>query len=313
MPPNNYLLHKTNITIVNPLTTKLDRYELSQVLRQQPNARFFRLPWKLWLYNSLDSAAVANKKFKRLQSFEKKLSVKSEKVKQINARRNKKALSKGRPDYRYKALPDSTFKQVIWAEKLKYKFGQKPVVFDTLLHLKSQEQLSRYLVKKGYYYAKVSATVKLNEKKRYAQTTYLIDEGPQYIIDSVTYVGPRLLRDLHLKLIRKNYEPLGEHPLLGKPFDLDYLESYREKVAKFMRDESIYKFNGTSIEFLAETNRQDMSVHLTMSFEDRLVTALQNPDSLIRVPYRSTKINKVYFHLADSAFMQTSFIAEAQS
>ncbi|MEY3591487.1 MAG: hypothetical protein RLZZ38_444, partial [Bacteroidota bacterium] len=62
MPPQNYLLYKTNITIVNPLTTKLDRYELTQVLRQQPNARFFRLPWKLWLYNSLDSAAVANKK-----------------------------------------------------------------------------------------------------------------------------------------------------------------------------------------------------------------------------------------------------------
>lgn len=312
VPPQNYLLYKTNITIVNPLTTKLDRYELTQVLRQQPNARFFRLPWKLWLYNSLDSAAVANKKFKRLQSFEKKLAVKRAKVNQINARRNDKALRKGHPDFRSKALPDSTFKQVIWSEKLKYKFGQKPVVFDTLLHLKSQEQLERYLVKKGYYYGKVSSALKVNENQRFVQTTYLIDEGPQYIIDSVTYVGPRLLRDLHLKLIRKNYEPLGEHPLLGKPFDLDYLEAYREKVAKFMRDESIYKFNGTSIEFLADTNRKDMSVHLTMRFEDRLVASVQNPDSLISVPYRSTKINKVYFHLADSAFMQTSFAAEAQ-
>ncbi|MFM8597226.1 MAG: hypothetical protein ACKOBN_09090, partial [Flavobacteriales bacterium] len=172
VPPGNYLLHKTNIAIANPLTTKLDRYELSQVLRQQPNARFFGLPWKLWLYNSLDSATVANKKIKRLNRFEKRLSIKREKVNNINTKRNQKALSKGHSDYRFKALPDSTFKQVIWAEKLKYKFGQKPVVLDTLLHLKSKEQLARYLVKKGYYYAQVSAAIKYNDDKRFAQTTY---------------------------------------------------------------------------------------------------------------------------------------------
>lgn len=307
VPPQNYLLYKTNITLVSPLTTQLDRYELTQVLRQQPNARFFRLPWKLWLYNSLDSAAVSNRKLKRLAHFEVRLNKQQQKVVRVNEKRNAKALRKGRPDYRAKSAPDSIFKQVIWAEKLKYKFGQKPVVFDTLLHQKSQEQLSRYLVKKGYYYSKVSAEVKLNQKQRYAQTTYFIDEGPRYVIDSVTYVGPRLLRDLHLKLIRKNYEPLNEHPLIGRPFDLDYLEAYREKVAKFLRDESIYKFNSTSIEFLADTNRQKMTVHLTMRFEDRLVPSLQNPDSLVRVPYRETKINKVFFHLADTAFMQSSF------
>ena len=311
VPPQNYLLHKTNITLVSPLNTQLDRYELTQVLRQQPNARFFRLPWKLWLYNSLDSATVSNRKLKRLARFEARLDQKQQKVVRVNEKRNAKALHKGHPDYRAKSAPDSVFKQVIWAEKLKYKFGQKPVVFDTLLHQKSQEQLSRYLVKKGYYYSKVSAEVKFNERQRYALTNYIIDEGPRYIIDSVTYVGPRLLRDLHLKLIRKNYEPLNEHPLIGRPFDLDYLEGYREKVAKFMRDESIYKFNSTSIEFLADTNRQKMTVHITMRFEDRLVPSLQNPDSLVRVPYRETKINKVFFHLADTAFMQTSFTATA--
>jgi hypothetical protein len=311
VPPQNYLLYKTNISLANPLTSKLDRYELTQVLRQQPNARFFRLPWKLWLYNSLDSAMVANKKTQRIQHFEFKYNKKKAKVSQVNAKRNLKAIEKGKPDFRAKLYPDSVFKQVIWAEKLKYKFGQKPVVFDTILHLKSQEQLSRYLVRKGYYFSKVSATVKFNDKKRFATTTYLIDEGPQYIIDSVTYVGPRLLRDLHQKLIRKNYEPLDEHPLIGRAFDLDYLEAYREKVAKFMRDESIYRFNSTSIVFLADTNQKAMTVHLTMRFEDRLVPSVQNPDSLVRIPYRETKIQQVYFHLADTVFMANSFVQEA--
>ena len=266
VPEGNYLLRSTTITLDNPLTTKLDRYELSQVLRQQPNARFFGAPWKLVLYNAIDSAAVANKKAAKLQRFQFKTQRKQQKVQLINQKRNDRAIAKNKPDYRFKSLPDSTFKQAIWAEKLKYKYGQKPVVFDTLLHLKNEDQLARYLVKKGYYYGKVSSEISINEKKRSIQATYHIDEGPQYIIDSVSYVGPRLLRDLHQKLIKKEYLPLGEHPLLGQPFDLDYLSSYREKVAKFMRDESVYKFNSNSIQFQADTNKQKMTVYLVVKF-----------------------------------------------
>ncbi len=310
VPQGNYLLHNTTIALDNPLTTNLDRYELAQVLRQQPNPRFFGAPWKLWLYNALDSAAVAQKKATKLARFQLKLIHKQAKVNQINTKRNARALRKGKPDFRYKSQPDSTFKQAIWAEKLKYKYGQKPVVFDTVLHQKNEDQLARYIVKKGYYYGTVKSELSFNEKKRTVQAIYHIDEGRQYIIDSVTYSGPRLLRDLHQKLIRKEYLPLDDHPLIGKPFDLDYLSSYREKVAKFMRDESVYKFNSNSIQFQADTNRQTMTVHLVVKFEDRLVPSLQNPDSLVRVPYRETKINKVFFHLADTLQVAGTFANE---
>lgn len=310
VPQGNYLLRSTTISLDNPLSTKLDRYELSQVLRQQPNARFFGAPWKLWLYNSIDSSKVAQKKSERYQTFEQKIARKRTKVNAVNAKRNARALAKQKQDYRYKSLPDSTFKQAIWAEKLKYKYGQKPVVFDTLLHRKNEDQLGRYLVKKGYYYGAVRSELAYNEKKRSVQAIYHIDEGPVYIIDSVAYSGPRLLRDLHQKFIRKESEPTGEHPLIGKPFDLDYLSDYRERVAKFMRDESVYKFNSGSIQFAADTNRQTMTVFLMVKFEDRMVPSAVNPDSLVRVPYRETKINRVYFHLADTLQVEGTFANE---
>lgn len=310
VPQGNYLLRSTTIALDNPLATKLDRYELSQVLRQQPNARFFGAPWKLWLYNAIDSSAVADKKAKKYLHFEQKLSHKRAKVRMVNARRNQRSILKKKPDYRYKNLPDSTFKQAIWAEKLKYKYGQKPVVFDTLLHRKNEDQLARYLVKKGYYYGNVRSEVNYNPNKQSVQAIYHINEGRPYIIDSVTYTGARLLRDLHQKLIKKEYLPLGEHPLIGQPFDLDYLSAYREKVAKFMRDESVYKFNSNSIQFQADTNRATMTVHLVVKFEDRLVPSAQNLDSLVRVPYRETKINRVYFHLADTLQVAGSFSNE---
>jgi outer membrane protein insertion porin family len=307
VPKGNYLLRNTTIAIENPLSTKLDRYELSQVLRQQPNARFFGAPWKLWLYNAIDSSRVAEKKARKYAQFEAELSKKKAKVQQINEKRNLRAIDEKKSDYRYKNPPDSTFKQAIWAEKLKYKYGQKPVVFDTLLHHKNEDQLARYLVKKGYYYGSVRSALIFNEAKQSVQATYFINEGRQYIIDSVSYVGPRLLRDLHQKLIKKEYLPIGEHPLIGRPFDLDYLASYREKVAKFLRDESVYKFNSSSIQFQADTNRQTMTVHLIVQFEDRYVPSVSNPDSLIRIPYRETKINKVFFHLADTLSVSGTF------
>jgi outer membrane protein insertion porin family len=313
VPEGNYLLRNANISLDNPLTTKLDRYDLSSVLRQQPNARFFGAPWKLWLYNAIDSTAVANKKTSSYQKFEQKWQHKKTRVQAINVRRNQKALERGKLDYRYKALPDSVFKQAIWREKLKYKYGQKPVVFDTLLHQKNEDQLRRYLIKKGYYYGKVSSQLTINEKKRTIHTTYHIDEGPQYIIDSVAYSGPRLLRDLHQKFIKKEIQPQGIHPLIGQPFDLDYLASYRERVAKFMRDESIYKFNSTSIQFAADTNRQTMTVFLQVIFEDRLIASPANPDSLMVVPYRETKVNKVYFHLADTLQVEGVFSNQIDS
>jgi outer membrane protein assembly factor BamA len=157
---------------------------------QQPNARFFGAPWKLWLYNAIDSTAVAEKKIQKLAQFEAKYQKKRAKVTAINAKRNARAISRNKADYRFKSLPDSTFKQAIWAEKLKYKYGQKPVVFDTVLHQKNEDQLRRYLVKKGYYYGSVKSELNFSEQSRSVQAVYHIDEGPQYIIDSVVARSP---------------------------------------------------------------------------------------------------------------------------
>ena len=94
VPVGNHLLRSTTITLDNPLTTKLDRYELTQVLRQQPNARFFGAPWKLWLYNAMDSTAVAQKKAVKLARSQSHLDRRTKKVKSINAKRNARALRK---------------------------------------------------------------------------------------------------------------------------------------------------------------------------------------------------------------------------
>ena len=91
-------------------------------------------------------------------------------------------------------------------------------------------------------------------------------------------------------------------PLLGQKFDEDYLNDYRSKVAKFMRDEGLYGFSPSSINFIADTN--NMKLGLTIIFSDRQVAV---GDSVYSVPYANTYVRNVYFHIADTTWFPGSF------
>ena len=305
VPKGKYLLRANTIELKD--NSSIDKYDLGLIVRQQPNQRNFYINFKLRIYNAIDSAHVAHKRELKFQKFEKKQKRKKEKVDEINEKRNKKAFSRGDSTFFPKEYNQATFTKVLWKEKVKYKFGQKPIVFDTILYQKSIEQLGFYLRKKGYYYGSVTGGLVLNDKKRFAYPSYVIQAGPQYLIDSVQYVGAKLLRDKHAAYVRKHIDKTGEHPLLGMPFDTDYLNDYREQVAKYLRDDQVYKFSSSSISFSADTNRQTMKVRLIVQFDDRYIPSELKKDSLIRVPYVEMTVSNVYFHLSDTMSMDASF------
>jgi len=305
VPKGKYLLRSNTIDVMDNST--IDKYELGLIVRQQPNQRNFYINFKLRIFNLIDSAKVANKRELKYQAFERKQLKKKNKVAAINAKRNEKAFERGEATFRVKEYREVSFTKVLWKEKVKYKFGQKPIVFDTLLFDKSIEQLGFYLRKKGYYYGSVKGELTYNQKKRFAYPRYVIQTGPQYIIDSVQYKGAKMLRDKHAAYVKKTMEQTGQHPLINKPFDTDYLNDYREKVAKYLRDDQVYKFSSSSISYSADTNKQTMRVRLIIQFDDRYIPSEAKKDSLIKVPYTEMTIANVYFHLSDTLNSDSSF------
>lgn len=298
VPVNRYLLKKNNIILNEDIVSK---EEINLIIRQQPNQKTFGLPLKLIVYNAVDSARIVAKRIQKLKKFSKKLEKRKRKVERINKRRINRAIRKKTEYYSEKKLTDTIFSKVLFKEKVKYKFGQKPIVFDSILFNKSVEQIGFFLKKKGFYYYKVSGSVTYNKEKRSANVAFKVEPGPVYKIDSLNIVGQQLLKDIYAKFERKyKLANNGERPLINKPFDLIYLEQYRDEVSKFMRDETIYKFYSSSIQFVADTFKSSMKVNLTMQFQDRLVPDPKNKDSLLKVPFRETFINNVYFHLSDS-------------
>ena len=227
LPAKNYLLKANEISIDSKLISKDD---ISYILKQQPNKKVLGVSLKLRIYNSIDSSKVAEKRQKSFERFAKKIERKKVRYSKINQRRIEKARSKNKDFYIEKELKDTIYSKLLFLERLKYKSGQKPIVFDSLLFSKSQEQIVLYLRKKGFYYSQVKGEVTYNNKKRIAKTNFKIEVGPRYIIDFVKSNGPQKIKALNSGFVQSQISANGKDPLVNQPFHLTVIKSLFSKI-----------------------------------------------------------------------------------
>lgn len=302
VPEGKYLLKKNVIKVIDG---KLEVDDVAEIIRQKPNFKTFGLKMRLWAYNRIDSANVAKKRMAKNESIREKNQEKIQRRDRINKKRIERARAKGDEFYTEKIvkLKDTVFPKTFFREWFKYKFGEKPVVFDSIPFNKSLEQLNVYLKNKGYYYGSVAGEVEF-KKNRKAIVRYSLTPGPQYKIDSVfVQSNNTLVKQLYYNFVKDH----TEMPLIGQPFDSDYLDDYREKVAKYMRDHTLFGFSSSHINYVADTTFNTMSVTLDVRFTDRMVRSEYNRDSLIPIKHKVTYVKEVYFHIADTTYFDGNF------
>ena len=309
--PNGSLLLKKNKIEIKSSNTTVNTTEINELVRQQANSRLLGIPFKLILFNSLDSLKIANKRNKINLKITEKNKKDSLKVSLINAKRIEKARENGKKLYTQKVIIpiDIENSRLFFREWLKYKIAEKPVIFDSVLMKKSINQIGFYLKRKGYYYSSLTANSS-NIKNKKVSVDYSINTGPLYTIDSVYYPGvASSILNIYKKYFLIEYlsKNNGIEPLLNKPFDIDYLEDYREVIAVYMRNQTFYGFSASSIIFTADTSKSSMKVILGIEFQKRLVADPNNKDSLIQKNYVKTFINKVHFHLSDTSMLNVRF------
>jgi outer membrane protein insertion porin family len=308
VPENAYLLKKNKIELDNhPILLE----DIEYVLRQQPNQKFVGIPWKLYLYNLYDSTDLAKKRSEKLELFTLKIAQKKVKYAKINERRRLKAISRGKDSYLPKVLNDSVYTKISIGERIKYKYGQNPVVLDTILVRKTQEQMKLFLRKKGFYYSNVSVTINRNEKKRYAYPVYSVKTGFPYVIDTIKYAGNPNVKGPHSLFLTKQKDFDGEHPLIGKYLDVEMLDEHRYLFSRYMKDKGYHKFFPTNTLFELDTNARTMKVNVKLIFNlDPTILDKKKSDSLNRLPLKATQIRNVYFHLSDTLNVEGSFAKE---
>jgi outer membrane protein insertion porin family len=304
VPNGSYLVDKNKVIFADE---KLNIDDVTLIIRQQPNNKSFGFRMKLYLFNSIDSAKVMKSRYKQYAKISKKYKKKKAKQDRINTKRIEIAKSNGDSLYTERIIPfDTNDRKLSWREWIKFKRGEKPVIFDTTAYKKTVEQLNAYLKKKGYYYGNVVSSYSDNVKDpKKREITYTIHSGKGYTIDSLKI-------ECENQSIKGNYERYLRkqiyNPIVGEKFDTDYLDNHRYLVAKYMRDRSFYGFSPSNITFEADTNNSlsDMKITLFIKFSDRQIKN-EGSEEIMTIPFKTTYVQNVYFHLIDTSYVKGSF------
>jgi outer membrane protein insertion porin family len=281
----NNLIKENNVT----------KDELEILIKPQPNYKTLGIRLKLRAYNLIDSSTVAKKRISKNKIIEQKNIKRKEREVKINEKRLLRAKEKGFEYYTEKII-DTIKPKLFLKEWFKYKYGEKPIVYDSLLMNKSNEQISNYLKKKGYYFSHITSEVKY---KKQAEVNYNIYTGPLFKIDSFYLeINNKGCKDVLNNFIKSYIAKEKEHPFLGKPFDSFYLDEFRTIMAKKMRDKGYYGFTSSSISYKADTNKRENTVTLGIVFSDRILSK-QN-GNIITTKYNVFKVRNVVFHLSDT-------------
>ena len=308
VPKHHYLLKKVSIDLKqsgNGVSTS----DLSNLLRQHPNQRIIGIPFRLMLFNAVDSSKVANKRALKNLKLSKANAESIAKVKRINDRRIERARSKGEEYYvqKIKPLKDTISPRRFFREWLKYKYGERPVVFDSSLCHISEGQLKIYLRKKGYYDTKISSEIVKDEDKAMVSIVYKVEAGQPYIIDSLFINGPDKLRAFLVAYVQDETKRNSEDPFIGKPLDEDELATEEAQAARFVRNYGIFGFTPENIRYDVDTNARTKRAKLTVQLLPRKTLHPSIKDSLIVVPFVEYRVNRLVFHLGDTNLLNLPY------
>lgn len=243
VPSNSYLLKRNKVQVQD---RAVDAAELEPIVKQQPNKRIVWVPFYLFAYNLPNP--------ERMPVWQEKKNARID-------RKNEGRAETGKSPKPYKRTR---------AEWLRTTVGEAPVLLDSNLTEKTEEQMRLYLAKEGWFRAQVQDTVVLHDKHWYgghthrpkAVVTYRVLPGPMYRLRNIRYeVDDPKIQQLVAQRWDRSLLKTGER------FDDDVLEAERMRITALLRDDGFLYFNKDLIQYSADTTVEGHQVDLVMRFE----------------------------------------------
>lgn len=289
----NYLLKKNNLLIAaedksgqqnwasnHPL---LDESELSKLMRPAKNSGL-----RLFVYNRIDTGRYQRQLSRKRAKFQKKSERRQQREDQINEKRIAKSKKKGRTHYKRKTKSPISMRSG-WRHWLLTHWGQAPVVLDTAKIAKTRQQMSIFLHKKGFKQPSIADTVVYDNKKRYAVVNYHVKPGKAYRIASIQFDQQPRNKDIY-KQYKRMVRKEGTAIKVGELLDEDKLESEREHLTQFLKDNAFYRFTKNYINFIVDTSIGNHQANVVLYIKEKRL------DSIVR-PHLVYKVKDVIFKL----------------
>ncbi len=162
------------------------------------------------------------------------------------------------------------------------KIGEAPVIYNVNTTTQSEREIKRYLANKGFTAAEVESTTQLNKKQKKATVSYKINCKTPYRI---------AICDVEIKdsAIAKIVESEASQSLLkkGNRFDLDVLNSERERISSSLKNKGYFDFNKNNFYFEVDTTLGHYQVSQTL--------VLQTDSAQPEKHYQPSHINAIRF------------------
>ncbi len=170
--------------------------------------------------------------------------------------------------------------------------GEPPVAYDSTLTLRTIKQLNQYAKNKGYFDNKVTYTSKL--KKNKIKIEYLIEAGAPYLIKEVKYnIEDEGIKELMIFIL------LRSHIRAGKTFDVDLLDTERERIKEHMRNEGYYYFNKEYVNFKVDSSQTTKEIKIQININKQQIKD-NLKDTTYEVPHKKYAINAIDMYVTKS-------------
>jgi len=169
---------------------------------------------------------------------------------------------------------------------------EKPAILDTSLVTRSMTGMHNYLFHQGYFYARITDTVKVNGKK--ARVTYNVDAGGNYLVNKVIYD----IDDSNIAHI-VNKAAQATAFARNKEFTYSMADNEISRLTNLIRDNGYYHFTQDNIHFVLDTLDKAMFKDVENPFENALSFISSN-----RNTKPTTDVNTIINSRIDSANIQ---------
>jgi len=301
VPLNQYLLVKSEVLMSKD--TEVDISDVEDVLRQTPNHKTLGLRLKLRIYNSVDSLKVVESRRKRIENYREKNKKLSAKEDRINEKRIEKAIKRGDSLYVPKRMKykDTLNLKPPLKERIKYNWGEPPVIYDSTQRNQSRDQIELFMQRKGYFDATVDSKTELNDKKQEAKIKYFIRPKEKYMVDSIYLNSTNKIINL---IYRKFAVESGDMLRTPFRFDSDDLSDFRARLAEYIRNEGVYGFRESYLSFEVDTLSGRENIKIAINISKRTVGTEENEREK---PFKLTWVRNVTFHMLDSIAYKGAF------
>ncbi len=149
-----------------------------------------------------------------------------------------------------------------WINRALKSIGEPPVIYDSLLTLRSCRELQQQLRNEGYLHATVTALTEKRKKK--INVVYHLSPGEPFYINSLRYdirdekIAEQLtvMRDSTRRLLTA-----------GMKFDVAKLDAERKRLTSFLVDCGYYRFHKEFINYQADTVRGSRGIDVILRLE----------------------------------------------